>query len=340
MLTLYKANHNKANYKLTLFEDRADYGEYNQTYNNQLHYHVIYGIAMRTARNKYEHKVRDVIEEIHDLCGDLSYREGILEEFYGDQTFARRIAKFVSSGYEPTADLTRYKCVDVVDIYLCLAYFSCINGWKTSDIDVLKKHQNIAYYLAIDSSVTRWTTNDKEILSFCDGKVALELAKNSDKNGWTTDDKEILKLFQGEVALELAGNSVKTGWTTDDKEILMLQKYSNSNTIALDLAKNSDKNGWTTDDKEILSLHHGRVALNLAKNSGKTGWTTDDKEILSLHQGGVAFWLSKCQKLSTSDSKILDLVEAYRNQYNKRIFNLRKITVSKGVQNMNIKYVM
>ncbi|MCX5814595.1 MAG: hypothetical protein NT178_18955, partial [Proteobacteria bacterium] len=158
MLTLYKANHNKANYKLTLFEDRADYGEYNQTYNNQLHYHVIYG----------------------DLCGDLSYREGILEEFYGDQTFARRIAKFVSSGYEPTADLTRYKCVDVVDIYLCLAYFSCINGWKTSDIDVLKKHQNIAYYLAIDSSVTRWTTNDKEILSFCDGKVALELAKNSD----------------------------------------------------------------------------------------------------------------------------------------------------------------
>ena len=108
----------------------------------------------------------------------------------------------------------------------------------------------------------------------------------------------------------------------------MLQKYSNSNTIALDLAKNSDKNGWTTDDKEILSLHHGRVALNLAKNSGKTGWTTDDKEILSLHQGGVAFWLSKCQKLSTSDSKILDLVEAYRNQYNKRIFNLRKKTVT------------
>ncbi|MCX5814970.1 MAG: hypothetical protein NTX75_01830 [Proteobacteria bacterium] len=325
MLTLYKANLNKANHKLTLSNNYKDCD--NQTYDNQLHYHVIYELAMHTARNKYEHKVRDVIEEIHDLCGDLSYREGILEEFYGDQAFARRIAKFVSSGYEPTADLTRYKCVDVVDIYLCLAYFSCMSGWKTSDINVLKKHQDMAYYLAIDSSATLWTTNDKEILSFCDGKVALELAKNSVLNGWTTDDKEILKLCRGEVALVLAGNSVKTGWTTNDKEILMLQKYS-SNTITLDLAKNSNKNGWTTDDKEILSLHHGRVALNLAKNSGKTGWTTDDKEILSLHQGGVAFWLSKCQKLSTSDSKILYLVEAYRNQYNKRIFNLRKKTVS------------
>lgn len=242
MLTLYKAN-----YKLTLSEDRADYGEYNQTYYNQRSYHFLYEIAMRTARNKYEHKVRDVIEEIHDLCGDLSYREGIHEEFYVDQTFARRIAKFVSSGYEPNTDLTRHKSVDVVDIYLCLAYFSCMSGWKTSDINVLKKHQNIAYYLAIDSSATLWTTNYKEILSFCDGKVALVLAKNSDKNGWTTDDKEIL----------------------------------------------------------------------------------------SLHQGGVAFWLSKCQKLSTSDSKILDLVEAYRKQYNKKITNLRKKLLHRGIQNMN-----
>ena len=267
MLTLYKANQYKADHKLTLSKDCKDYGKSDKTdeiYNDQLLYHNAYEFAMRTARNKYEHKVRDVIEDIHYLCGGLSYREGILEKFYGDQDFARLIAKFIRSGYEPMpADLASYKCVDVVDIYLCLAYFSCMNGWKTSDINVLKKHQNIAYYLAIDSGITRWTTNDKEILFFRDGKVALELAKRSVLNGWTTNDKEILKLCHGEVALELV--------------------------------KNSDKNGWTTDDKEILKLC----------------------------QGGVAFWLSKCQKLSTSDSEMLDLVEAYRNQYNKKIANLR-----------------
>ncbi|MCX5810744.1 MAG: hypothetical protein NTX36_15465 [Proteobacteria bacterium] len=266
----------------------------------------------------------------------MSFREGILEKFYGDQDFARLIAKFVSSGYEPTADFASHKCVDVVDIYLCLAYFSCMNGWKTSDIDVLKKHQNIAYYLAIDSGITHWTTNDKEILSFCDGKVALELAKNSGKNGWTTDDKEILKLCQWDVARELAKTSVLTGWTTNVKEILMLKKYSYSyinNTIALEFAKNSDKTGWTTNDKEVLSLQHGRVALNLAKNSDKTGWTTDDKEVLKLCQGGVAFWLLKCQILSTSDREILDLAEAYRNQYNKKIANLRgKTTTFQGLK--------
>ena len=229
MLTLYKANQYKADHKLTLSKDCKDYGKSDKTdeiYNDQLLYHNAYEFAMRTARNKYEHKVRDVIEDIHYLCGGLSYREGILEKFYGDQDFARLIAKFIRSGYEPMpADLASYKCVDVVDIYLCLAYFSCMNGWKTSDINVLKKHQNIAYYLAIDSGITRWTTNDKEILFFRDGKVALELAKRSVLNGWTTNDKEILKLCQGGVAFWL---SKCQKLSTSDSEMLdLVEAYRN-----------------------------------------------------------------------------------------------------------------
>ncbi|MCX5810745.1 MAG: hypothetical protein NTX36_15470 [Proteobacteria bacterium] len=67
MLALYKANHKKLEHELTLSKKHTEHGEHNQTYSNQRHYHFLYEIAMRTARNKYEHEVRDVIKEIHDL---------------------------------------------------------------------------------------------------------------------------------------------------------------------------------------------------------------------------------------------------------------------------------
>lgn len=215
--------------------------EYNQSYHDQSNYHTVLRDGHGHKKHKFEIEIGSVIRTIHHICDQLSYGEGILGLLYGDPYFARCIAEFVSSDDESMEGLEN------VVIYLCLPYFSRTNGWTTRDINLLKKHPNIAYYLARVSKFTHWTIND---------------------NG-------------------------------------------------------------------ILSLQHGRVALELARNSGKTGWTTDGKEILSLHRGGVTFWLSKCHKLSTSDSRILDLVEAYRNQYNKRIASLRKKLLHRGIQNMN-----
>jgi len=84
----------------------------------------------------------------------------------------------------------------------------------------------VAYWLARRSSINGWSTTDKEILKWKDNNgfsVAWLLAYDSDKTNWSTNDKEILMLQAKDapsVAHKLA--EYHPTWTTDDPEILSL----------------------------------------------------------------------------------------------------------------------
>lgn len=107
-----------------------------------------------------------------------------------------------------------------------------------------EKEKKKYYKRAMRSVITRWSTQNKDILMI--SGVAFWLATNSYLNKWKTDDKEIL-LLSG-VAQRLATHSDDNGWTTQDKDILMIPD------VALWLTFNSRKTAWTSTDLEILMI--------------------------------------------------------------------------------------